>query len=51
MNELLRQLLFLPDQASTFAAFTDPAVYSRWMGVPVTIENDSGVLERMLALK
>ncbi len=25
------------DQASTFAAFTDPAVYSRWLGVPVTI--------------
>ena len=27
------------DQAATFAAFTDPAVYSRWMGVPVTIED------------
>jgi len=27
------------DQASTFAAFTDPAVYSRWLGVPVTIED------------
>ena len=26
------------DQATTFAAFTDPAVYSRWMGVPVSIE-------------
>jgi DNA-binding transcriptional ArsR family regulator/uncharacterized protein YndB with AHSA1/START domain len=26
------------DQASTFAAFTDPAVYSRWLGVPVTIK-------------
>ena len=26
-------------QALTFAAFTDPAVYSRWMGVPVTIED------------
>jgi len=26
------------DQATTFAAFTDPAVYSRWLGVPVTIE-------------
>lgn len=25
------------DQASTFTAFTDPAVYSRWLGVPVTI--------------
>ncbi len=24
-------------QAVTFAAFTDPAVYSRWLGVPVTI--------------
>jgi len=26
-------------QAATFAAFTDPAVYSRWLGVPVSIEN------------
>jgi DNA-binding transcriptional ArsR family regulator/uncharacterized protein YndB with AHSA1/START domain len=26
-------------QASTFAAFTDPAAYSRWLGVPVTIED------------
>ena len=25
------------DQATTFAAFTDPEVYSRWLGVPVTI--------------
>jgi uncharacterized protein YndB with AHSA1/START domain len=25
-------------QAETFAAFTNPAVYSRWLGVPVTIE-------------
>lgn len=25
------------DQATTFAAFTDPAVYSRWLGVPVRI--------------
>jgi uncharacterized protein YndB with AHSA1/START domain len=25
------------DQAVTFAAFTDPAVYSRWLGVPVSI--------------
>jgi DNA-binding transcriptional ArsR family regulator/uncharacterized protein YndB with AHSA1/START domain len=25
-------------QAVTFAAFTDPAVYSRWLGVPVTID-------------
>lgn len=25
------------DQPTTFAAFTDPAVYSRWLGVPVTI--------------
>jgi DNA-binding transcriptional ArsR family regulator/uncharacterized protein YndB with AHSA1/START domain len=24
-------------QAATFAAFTDPAVYSRWLGVPVSI--------------
>ena len=24
-------------QALTFAAFTDPAVYSRWLGVPVTL--------------
>ena len=27
------------DQVSTFAAFTDPAVFSRWLGVPVTIED------------
>ena len=27
------------DQATTFNAFTDPVVYSRWLGVPVTIEN------------
>ncbi|MGO8875371.1 MAG: metalloregulator ArsR/SmtB family transcription factor [Acidimicrobiales bacterium] len=27
------------DQATTFKAFTDPAVYSRWMGVPVLIED------------
>ncbi len=27
------------DQATTFAAFTDAVVYSRWMGVPVTIED------------
>jgi DNA-binding transcriptional ArsR family regulator len=27
------------DQAATFRAFTDPAVYSRWLGVPVTIED------------
>ena len=26
-------------QADTFTAFTDPAVYSRWLGVPVTIED------------
>jgi len=26
-------------QATTFAAFTDPAVYSRWLGVPVTISD------------
>jgi DNA-binding transcriptional ArsR family regulator/uncharacterized protein YndB with AHSA1/START domain len=25
------------NQATTFAAFTDPVVYSRWLGVPVTI--------------
>jgi DNA-binding transcriptional ArsR family regulator/uncharacterized protein YndB with AHSA1/START domain len=25
------------DQATTFGAFTDPAVYSRWLGVPVSI--------------
>jgi DNA-binding transcriptional ArsR family regulator len=25
------------DQATTFAAFTDPVVYSRWLGVPVRI--------------
>jgi DNA-binding transcriptional ArsR family regulator len=27
------------DQATTFAAFTDAAVYSRWLGVPVTIKD------------
>ncbi len=27
------------DQGATFAAFTDPAVYSRWLGVPVTIDD------------
>ena len=27
------------DQEATFTAFTDPAVYSRWLGVPVTIED------------
>ena len=27
------------DQATAFAAFTDPAVYSRWLGVPVTIDD------------
>jgi uncharacterized protein YndB with AHSA1/START domain len=26
-------------QAVAFAAFTDPAVYSRWLGVPVSIED------------
>jgi DNA-binding transcriptional ArsR family regulator/uncharacterized protein YndB with AHSA1/START domain len=26
-------------QAVTFAAFTDPAVYSRWLGVPVSISD------------
>lgn len=25
------------DQATTFAAFTDPEVYSRWLGAPVTL--------------
>ena len=25
------------DQAAAFAAFTDPAIYSRWLGAPVTI--------------
>jgi DNA-binding transcriptional ArsR family regulator/uncharacterized protein YndB with AHSA1/START domain len=25
--------------AATFGAFTDPAIYSRWLGVPVSIEN------------
>ena len=29
------------DQDATFAAFTDPAVFSRWMGVPVTIADGS----------
>jgi uncharacterized protein YndB with AHSA1/START domain len=27
------------DQATTFAAFTDPEIYSRWLGVPVTIKD------------
>ncbi len=27
------------DQETTFAAFTDPAVYSRWLGAPVTIRD------------
>ncbi|HZU74945.1 MAG TPA: metalloregulator ArsR/SmtB family transcription factor [Acidimicrobiales bacterium] len=27
------------DQASTFRAFTDPEVYSGWLGVPVTIDD------------
>ena|ERR1700761_8376844 len=27
------------NQASAFAAFTDPVLYSRWLGVPVTIED------------
>ena len=27
------------DQATTFAALTDPVIYSRWLGVPVTIRN------------
>jgi len=26
-------------QAATFAAFTDPVAYSRWLGVPVSIED------------
>jgi DNA-binding transcriptional ArsR family regulator/uncharacterized protein YndB with AHSA1/START domain len=26
------------DQASTFAAFTDPVVFSRWLGVPVALD-------------
>jgi DNA-binding transcriptional ArsR family regulator/uncharacterized protein YndB with AHSA1/START domain len=26
-------------QAVTFAAFTDPVVYSRWLGVPVTLQD------------
>lgn len=26
-------------QAATYTAFTDPAVYSRWLGVPVTIQD------------
>jgi uncharacterized protein YndB with AHSA1/START domain len=26
------------DQDTTFTAFTDPAIYSRWLGVPVTLE-------------
>jgi len=27
-------------QAATFAAFTDPATYSRWLGAPVRIDGD-----------
>jgi DNA-binding transcriptional ArsR family regulator/uncharacterized protein YndB with AHSA1/START domain len=27
------------DQATTFAAFTDPGVYSRWLGVPVALRD------------
>ncbi len=27
------------DQATTFTAFTDPAIYSRWLGVPVSIHD------------
>lgn len=27
------------DQVTTFAAFTDPAVYTRWLGVPVSLDN------------
>jgi uncharacterized protein YndB with AHSA1/START domain/DNA-binding transcriptional ArsR family regulator len=27
------------DQETTFKAFVDPEIYSRWLGVPVTIEN------------
>jgi uncharacterized protein YndB with AHSA1/START domain/DNA-binding transcriptional ArsR family regulator len=27
------------DRAATFTAFTDPAVYSRWLGAPVAIED------------
>ena len=27
------------DQVTTFRAFTDPVVYSRWLGVPVTIDH------------
>lgn len=26
------------DQASTFAAFTDPVVFSRWLGVPIALD-------------
>src|SRR5215472_13316237 len=26
-------------QEATFAAFTDPVIYSRWLGVPVTLQN------------
>jgi DNA-binding transcriptional ArsR family regulator/uncharacterized protein YndB with AHSA1/START domain len=28
------------DRETTFAAFTDPDVYSRWLGVPVTLDGD-----------
>src|SRR6185437_4554073 len=27
------------DQLTTFAAFTDPAVYSRWLGAPVSMRD------------
>jgi uncharacterized protein YndB with AHSA1/START domain len=28
------------DQETTFRAFTDPEIYARWLGVPVTISDD-----------
>jgi DNA-binding transcriptional ArsR family regulator/uncharacterized protein YndB with AHSA1/START domain len=34
---VVASMVVATSQAVTFAAFTDPAVYSRWLGVPVSI--------------
>jgi len=36
---VIASTLVATSQEATFAAFTDPAVYSRWLGVPVSIED------------
>jgi len=36
---VIASTLVATSQTATFAAFTDPAVYSRWLGVPVSIED------------